>query len=727
MGGRPLGLMSLLGVAAAICSCGNTGACTLTCPPGQTANALCSGCISSCSVEGSACFSNSQCCVGTLCENGECLPPGGNGGAGTTGSAASSGGRCGLLGCANSSGGNSSAAGSSGGPGSTGGSTTAGPTGGESSTGGSVAGSSTGGSTGSSFVEAPHAPFPNIPDNGGPVVATPGIVTFNYQNDSWASVEAGWAKWVVGSTWLTEVGKDYGVGLGTYGASYTFQSAAPQSETDLDVQDELTYLFSSGALSPVSDTIYFVFLPPGTIMTGVGGLGVACVDFAGYHHWFNYGSSTVIYAVVADCDGDSWISGVADPAAIEITASHELMEAATDPLGFAYFQNGTNASAYNIENQANAWLAVGDEVGDLCVWTSYQDPAAGYWAQRIWSNSAAAAATGSPCVPVPATETFYSLSGPEETVFALPGATLTGDFTGWSSGPGANWCVADVPLGGDFAVGAAVAAGAANDALDNGASQTLNISVPADAGFPSPNDAGVVPTRFGKMWLMSGDCASGAIMSVWPVFLAIPPVGTACTLPASGQEDQCQQVGLACMPATTGASCLVPGPFSGCMPTVGCTSPAQCLAFDGGTVNLCAQTCQQTNGCDVVWTDCGSLQGQAVCLPDYCSSWDLPCNAAGASDGTCIPYPNSAGQTSYGLCWQGGSATGSCDPYGSDRGNQASQCAVGQACLPTSTTSAACFPICDPLRPGNPACPGTAPTCTALGGGTSPDLGYCHA
>jgi hypothetical protein len=125
------------------------------------------------------------------------------------------------------------------------------------------------------------------------------------------------------------------------------------------------------------------------------GGGTSCNDFYGYHGDFQLGTSSqyVTYSVVARCPPFPGASAIDSLTSI---ASHELVEAATDPLAIdnpAYLSPDTDHEAWGIP--------AGGEVGDMCegYGNVFYTPAdVPYLVQRTWSNKAAAAGSD-PCQP----------------------------------------------------------------------------------------------------------------------------------------------------------------------------------------------------------------------------------------------------------------------------------------------------------------------------------------
>ncbi len=110
------------------------------------------------------------------------------------------------------------------------------------------------------------------------------------------------------------------------------------------------------------------------------------------------------YAIGCACPGFDG-PGITDIQERTVAISHELVEAATDPLP------NTNP-AYAWEDDADfVWTVVtGGEVADMCEFnldSYYIPPGSTYMIQRSWSDKAAKASTN-PCVPVPATGPYFN-------------------------------------------------------------------------------------------------------------------------------------------------------------------------------------------------------------------------------------------------------------------------------------------------------------------------------
>ena len=156
------------------------------------------------------------------------------------------------------------------------------------------------------------------------------------------------------------------IGHGTRKGSTVFTTSEPgKSVTDATIQAMLQTEIASGIFPAAnSNSLYFVFLPPGTQVEQGG--AKSCKTFCGYH---GATSDNIFYAVMpypgcTGCEG-----GLAIPDALTSTSSHELCEAITDPVPGKGWYDDANG-----------------EIGDICAWKT--KTLGGYTVQLEWSNSA---------------------------------------------------------------------------------------------------------------------------------------------------------------------------------------------------------------------------------------------------------------------------------------------------------------------------------------------------
>jgi hypothetical protein len=327
------------------------------------------------------------------------------------------------------------------------------------------------------FQTAPHLPFPQLTLHTTPVLANAQMVTVTYQDFTFKNQVEQWGDFVINSQWMETVGKEYGVGKPTH-IKAPLAMNAPASITDANIIAFIKQQAMMGNLPAPSATnnqlVYMMYFPSTTkIDDGTG--AILCVQgYSGYHYSDVLNGTDFYYAVLPAC------GNVLDD--LTSTAAHELIEAATDPSDGYYLDVDPTDHWSGLINQ---------EVADLC-----QDlpnvTEGGFALQRSWSN-AAAAAGGSPCVPVPQGEIFTNMTPDPPSVMTIPaGSTTTVTVTGWSTAPVDDWTLSYYPTDvSDFQP--TVLVGAAQ--INNGKSTTVMLGVPA--GTPS-GQMGAVQVYMGE-------------------------------------------------------------------------------------------------------------------------------------------------------------------------------------------------------------------------------------
>ncbi|KAJ3331080.1 hypothetical protein HDU76_004122 [Blyttiomyces sp. JEL0837] len=195
----------------------------------------------------------------------------------------------------------------------------------------------------------------------------------------WGNVNNAWNypdfyQTLLGSN-LFDVLSQYGIGRGTYKGYIQLPPnggpALPSNPNDIPYY--LYRLVGLGYLNPNPNTYYAIHFAPGSES------GVFCNGDCGYHTYINLASipnrstNQLIYGAIPDLTGCG-CGGNNDFEAQTITASHELMEALTNPLQGEFRDPSTNA-----------------EIGDLCNPQTYYITGSNgnsYAIQRAWSNMA---------------------------------------------------------------------------------------------------------------------------------------------------------------------------------------------------------------------------------------------------------------------------------------------------------------------------------------------------
>jgi len=316
--------------------------------------------------------------------------------------------------------------------------------------------------------DPPHLPV--ISDVGGPRMAHPQLVPIFFSDDPDAATLTSFNQWIVTSRWLAEVGAEYGVGAGAVLGVVQKTVPAPDAITDPEIVDQLYQGIADGSFPPPPggdprDVLYDFYFPEHTKVTGVN--FTSCVELSGYHGSARRSGVELSYAVVATCFDFTPI--LTEVEGRELVTSHEVIEAATDPLP-------SNNPAFQLIDPTSSWHTLGEEVGDLCEGTDasiWRD--SGFVAQRSWSNAAALA--GDPCVPnVTGGRYFNVVAGAGALPRIAPGGKQTIRLAGWSTVATPDWNL--------FAVtgkGTTATLTLAADRLNAGKSTTLGVEVPATA------------------------------------------------------------------------------------------------------------------------------------------------------------------------------------------------------------------------------------------------------
>ena len=282
----------------------------------------------------------------------------------------------------------------------------------------------------------PH-PLPEVSDVGGPKLAQPQLVPIFFSDDLDVAALTSYSQWIVTSSWLQQAGADYGVGDGSVLGVVQNIEPAPDAIKDTEIVDLLFRGLADGTLPQpagggLGDVLYVVNFPAHTVVTaGTAGIDKSCTDFGGYHASARRNGVELAYAVIPTCP--DFHRGLTELETREMATSHELIEAATDPLP-------SNHPGFQLRDLTSPWLALGGEVADLCargdatdVWRD-----AGFVAQRSWSN--AAAQVGDPCVPVPTDAPYYSVMTTGVSVPRVaPGGHVAVVLAGWAHAARPDW------------------------------------------------------------------------------------------------------------------------------------------------------------------------------------------------------------------------------------------------------------------------------------------------
>jgi hypothetical protein len=180
-------------------------------------------------------------------------------------------------------------------------------------------------------------------------------------------------------------------------------TAAPSNFADTDLDALVSAHAGKDWPASTANTIYALYLPPGAGLSFGGGLDAggqdACSQGVGGYHSETQDSNHFVYAIMPHCS-------MFQTADVELSATHELNEAATDPhpqTKNAYQGFDQNHLAFEFFNQFQ------DELGDACETFAEAVDAVDftpYTVQRQWSNKSAAAGSHW-CLPA-LSEPFYN-------------------------------------------------------------------------------------------------------------------------------------------------------------------------------------------------------------------------------------------------------------------------------------------------------------------------------
>lgn len=253
-------------------------------------------------------------------------------------------------------------------------------------------------------LDASTLVLPRVLDvTDGGTLASPKLVAVTFPGDTEAAQIDAFTMAIGASAYWKTVTSEYGVGAAS-GETILETDAAPATidEDDGDSEAWLTTRFDGThpewwTFDP--SAVYVVFYPSTTVATpSVGGCGGAYHDsipitIASTVDGGAPASAQMVYAIVFRC---ATSPDVGRPAGIDLTtfmASHEMVEASTDPNGTGFLQT---------DDDHIAWAYFfGSEIGDMCAFhagAAITPPDIGFAVQRCWSN-AAAAAFDDPCIP----------------------------------------------------------------------------------------------------------------------------------------------------------------------------------------------------------------------------------------------------------------------------------------------------------------------------------------
>ena len=250
---------------------------------------------------------------------------------------------------------------------------------------------------------APHPAAPQVINAGGPVMTAPKFVIITFKGDSLqAMIDDFAAKVAAAKDYWSGTTAEYGVGPVASVVDIAVEDTPSATLDDSQIHEWLAAKIA-GSTPPADagfapgdagepafpqpdiNTVYMMFYPA-TVTVTMGG-GSSCSSFEGYHDDFALSPGKfVTYSVVGRCPPMGPVMPIDQLTAV---ASHELIEAATNPL----VQD--NPAWSSVDSNHLAWDFVGGgEIGDMCAGypdAFYTPKDLPYLVQKVWSNAAAAA------------------------------------------------------------------------------------------------------------------------------------------------------------------------------------------------------------------------------------------------------------------------------------------------------------------------------------------------
>ncbi len=316
------------------------------------------------------------------------------------------------------------------------------------------------------FAPASHGPLPTLPFQGGALLASIEIVTITWSADALEASLQAFDAWIPSSAYYTGTLAQYDIGPGSRVATWSIKTPPPASLDSTQIAEFLLQGIAAGSIPPpTANRLYNIYPPPATTVTEtVGGQVYAgCTAFQAFHDSiFLDAGLPLVYALNPRCQA----TGMSTLDYTTLASSHEIAEAATDPLGDGWFVTDPTVQA-----------TYGTEVGDFCI--SHPITQEGHVVTALWSNSAAKR-DERPCVPAPPGPMFGATVTPRDLVGTANG-TLTTKVTVFSKGPLAPLHVST------HATGEGIDFGAVPSTASNGDAFTLTLNLADAAVGPSQN------------------------------------------------------------------------------------------------------------------------------------------------------------------------------------------------------------------------------------------------
>ena len=260
---------------------------------------------------------------------------------------------------------------------------------------------------GSDVYPADHPPLPLMTNFGGSVITDMKMITVTFVGNTSRDAIRKFDDAIVADDWWTSVTRGYGINKGTGGVYVETADTVSNTtiDNDKDIKPWIQKLVDAGTLPPPdANTLYALYYPSSTTITladgaGAGGTATSCQAFGAYHDSaaVTVSGKTVdaAFAVIPDCGGG-----------YEESASHEFIEAATDPHPISTINKPT---WYMYDDAWSPSGPGGGEVADQCETRGPSTTTDGFSAAKSWVN-AAAKESKDPCQPSDPGKIFFGLA-----------------------------------------------------------------------------------------------------------------------------------------------------------------------------------------------------------------------------------------------------------------------------------------------------------------------------
>ena len=287
------------------------------------------------------------------------------------------------------------------------------------------------------FVGRPALP---IVPSGGTVITSPTLVTILASNDAFLATLPSFSDAIPSSQLWAQVSAEYGLGA-IHSTTHLVGPSIAGTLTATQLSAYVSAVIAADAgPAPDGHTIYLVYLPDGALFASP--LDGDC----GYHESYPSLATSLgdEFAVVRRCA--PYAGTETQLGALTRAATHEIIEAATDPLGRGYTLGETPTTSPWTASIWQSYASSGHvELADLCEGSRMFEaddggPEGGWEYERIWSNAAVLDGSAGPCIPAPSAP-YFSTAVANDWYAAVPGTTLSIPVGGWATGVTNDWLV----------------------------------------------------------------------------------------------------------------------------------------------------------------------------------------------------------------------------------------------------------------------------------------------